>query len=142
MNEMHISKMVFCLVKKNSELLQIYLIYRDYNYLITDKKGSNIKTLKHNLEFIINKCLKSTQKDVVTLGETLLEQSTEILNTYSNKTYMEFQIKQPKATKNKIKKRKGHYNRIAPLIHKLTDFFKKPNKPLNFAKGVILYVQT
>ena len=47
--------------------------------------GSDIKTLEHNLEFIINKCLKSTHEDVVTLGETLLSWSTELLNAYSDK---------------------------------------------------------
>ena len=103
-NEIHISEMLFSLVKKNSELLEIYLIYRDYNYLMTEKKGSDIKTLEHNLEFIINKCLKSTHEDVVTLGETLLSWSTEVLNAYSDKNIYEISNGIAESNNNRIEK--------------------------------------
>ena len=83
-NDFHISEAIFSLVKRNQELLEMYLIYRDYQTLMTDKKGENIEIIKRNLEFIINKCLNSLHDDVVTLGSTLLDWSTEIINAYSN----------------------------------------------------------
>lgn len=83
-NDFHISEAIFSLVKRNQELLEMYLIYRDYQTLMTDKKGEDIKIIKRNLEFIINKCLNSLHDDVVTLGSTLLDWSTEIINAYSN----------------------------------------------------------
>ena len=71
---------------------------------MTEKKGSDIKTLEHNLEFIINKSLKSTHKDVVTLGETLLSWSTEVLNAYCDKNIYGISNGIAESNNNKIEK--------------------------------------
>lgn len=78
-----ISDYIFNVVKKNQEFLEMYLIYRDYGWLLSEKKGTDKNTITRNLEFIINKCLTSIHSDVVTLGNTSLDRSEEIINAYS-----------------------------------------------------------
>ena len=53
---------------------------------------------------MINKSLKSTYKDDVTLGETLLEWSTEILNAYSDKNIYGISNGIAESNNNKIEK--------------------------------------
>lgn len=78
-----ISDYIFSVVKKNEEFLEMYLIYRDYGWLMSEKKGTDKNIITRNLEFLINKCLASIHSDVVTLGNTLLDRSVEIINAYS-----------------------------------------------------------
>lgn len=50
---------------------------------MSEKKGTDKNIITRNLEFLINKCLASIHSDVVTLGNTLLDRSVEIINAYS-----------------------------------------------------------
>lgn len=86
----------------HQELLDSYDLYYDFNKYFVP--SSDFEEAKLNLEFLIQKALGSTVKEIVTLGETLLNWSDEILNSYSNKNILNISNAVAECNNNRIEK--------------------------------------
>ena len=93
--------------RNDPSLFSSYMLYREFCNLFEDRKGLSKMQVEKNLEFIINKANNSLYKPLVTLSETLLEWSEEIINAYSDVN--ELKVSNAIAESNN--------NRIDKLIH-------------------------
>lgn len=82
----------------------MHCIYRDYQRYMAKEKGTDLDSLAKSLEFIINRCLSYIYQDVNTLGNTLLDWSTEILNAYSDLNVYNISNGMAESNNNRIEK--------------------------------------
>ena len=69
------------IIVKCDEFYEIYMLYLDFCSCIGFERSKN--ELEVNLNFIIDKCLSSTSKEIIKIGSTLFDFFDEIINTFS-----------------------------------------------------------
>lgn len=103
-DDVHISDQIFNVIKNSKYFFEIYLIYKDFDRLLIQRKGEYFEIIEKHLDFIINKCLISECEEIVTLGNTLLNWSVEIVNSFSNLNTFNISNGIAECNNNRIKK--------------------------------------
>lgn len=97
------SSLIFYIVKKDEILYESYKLYKFFCENFSDDKYREVKEIEKRLEYLIYKSNQNSDKDINTLGNTLLDWSSEIINAYSDKNVYKISNAIAEGNNNKIK---------------------------------------